>query len=249
MNGDATPVTRAADFAAAKGIVVCNSAGNSGNNPWFFIGAPADADSILTVGGVDSAGQYVSFSSKGPTADGRVKPDVAAQAFATYVAELSNGGAVPGNGTSFSCPILAGMAACLLQCHPTATNMQIIQALRMSASQAANPDSLVGYGIPDVPQACIILSTQHPDPSQEALLLTGPNPALDFIEFTFHSSSAGAVAFKLTDPTGRILYCDFRNSEKPGPLSVRIPVSVRSGLYLLTARTKSAVVSKKIVML
>lgn len=79
MDGNTTMVTRAADFAAAKGMIVCSSAGNQGNSNWFYITAPADADSILTVGAVDSVGLLTSFSSNGPSSDGAVKPDVVAQ--------------------------------------------------------------------------------------------------------------------------------------------------------------------------
>ncbi len=116
MNGKTTPVSRAAAAAASKGIIVCNSAGNEGASNWNYIIAPADADSIISVGAVDDQMNYAWFSSNGPTSDGRVKPTVAAQGQGTFVADLSNNGVFAGNGTSFSSPVMAGMMACLWQC-------------------------------------------------------------------------------------------------------------------------------------
>ncbi len=242
LNGDLTPVTRAADMAASRGMVVCNSAGNYGDGSWFFIGAPADADSILSVGGVDSVGTYVTFSSKGPSADGRVKPDVAAQAFQTYVAELFNAGAIAGNGTSFSSPIIAGMAACLWQCRPSATNMQVIDAIRMSASQFSNPDSLLGYGIPDFQQACNILSVPEDGPEPPGILaLAGPNPFSGDLLFTFHPARDLDVVFTVTDPAGRLVRT--LNSKVPGgtETTFRMAGDFAAGMYLLSAVTQESV--------
>jgi hypothetical protein len=248
LNGDITPVTRAADRAAAKGMIVCSSAGNYGDGSWFFIGAPADADSILTVGGVDSVENYVSFSSKGPTADGRIKPDVAAQAFQTYVAELFNLGAIAGNGTSFSSPIMAGMAACLWQCHPAATNMEVIQAIRLSGSQASNPDSLLGYGIPDIPQACNILSVLEADQGPAGhLLLAGPNPFTGDVVFSYRSDRAQEVTFTVTDMAGRTLVTT-TEFLAPGPARLfRLPARFAAGVYLLSALTSQSAESVRIL--
>ena len=147
MDGNTTRVTRGADMAASKGILVVNSAGNSGNNWWRYIGAPADADSIITVGAVNSVGIIASFSSLGPTSDGRVKPTVCAQGEGTYVVSATDG-VYPGNGTSFSSPVLAGAVTCLWQANPSFTNMEIIDAVKHSASHYSVPDSMYGYGIP-----------------------------------------------------------------------------------------------------
>lgn len=124
--GKTAPSTKAAARASAKEMVVVEHAGNSGNSSWHYISAPADADSIITVGAVDAFENYASFSSTGPSADGRIKPTVAAQGQGTYVASPS-GGVFPGNGTSFSCPVIAGMVACLWQSTPSATNLQVIR--------------------------------------------------------------------------------------------------------------------------
>ncbi len=250
MNGDATPVTRAADFAAQKGMVVCNSAGNSGNGPWYFIGAPADADSILTIGGVDDMGNYVSFSSKGPTSDGRIKPDLAAQAFGTYVADVNNGGVFPGSGTSFSCPIIAGAAACLWQCHPASTAMQIMQALRQSASQFSNPDSFLGYGIPDLPQACLILSSSYNFHEHHGnnLFLTGPNPFYNELKFAFFPDNSHFVQILMIDFTGKIVFSKNLNVDHHNMVnhySINEPLS--SGMYLLILKTENGLLTKKVI--
>jgi len=129
-------------------MLVVNSAGNEGNKEWRYISAPADGDSVLTVGAVDSLGRLASFSSVGPTYDGRLKPNLVAQG--VYATVLTRSGAVSrANGTSFSSPILAGMAACFWQSQPGLTNMEVIQFLQQSASKASSPDNLFGYGVPN----------------------------------------------------------------------------------------------------
>ncbi len=148
LNGRTSVASLSATMAARRGMIVCVAAGNEGNNAWQKISVPADADSILSVGAVDGTGLYASFSSVGNTADGRTKPDVAAQGLNTAIA-YTNGNISPGSGTSFASPTMAGMVACLWQGNPTKTNMQVIAAIKQSASQYAMPDSLLGYGIPD----------------------------------------------------------------------------------------------------
>lgn len=148
LNGATAIVTRAADYAAATGMLVVVSAGNEGNKTWRYISAPADADSVLTVGAVDSLANHASFSSFGPSADNRLKPDVVAMGEQVYV--LSSAGNLSrSNGTSFSAPIMAGMVACLWQANPDLTNMQLLALLRQSGSQANNPNNTLGYGVPN----------------------------------------------------------------------------------------------------
>jgi serine protease AprX len=145
--GDFCVSTIAADLAASNGILVVNSAGNSGPSAQ-SLGAPADADSIVTVGAVSSAGTIVSFSSRGPTADGRIKPEVCAQGLSCSVAS-SAGDASYGtsSGTSFSCPLTAGAAAIVWGANPTWTNMQVRAALMATANNTASPNNNYGWGI------------------------------------------------------------------------------------------------------
>ena len=140
--------TIAADIAAGRGILVNVSAGNEGFDAWRFVSAPADADSVLAIGAVDGMGEYAYFSSRGPSADNRVKPDVCAKGLRTTVQGISGKIAVS-DGTSFSGPVMAGAVLCLMQAHPTAKVMEIIEAVRMSGSQYNKPDTYLGYGIPD----------------------------------------------------------------------------------------------------
>jgi len=156
MNGNTAPITIGADIAASKGMLVVTSAGNEGNDPWKYVSAPGDADSVLTVGAVRKNGKYGYFSSRGPSSDGRVKPDVVAQGVAAAV-QGTSGNVTTANGTSFSGPIMAGAVTCLWQANPSFNNMEIIQALRESSSQYSEPDSYLGFGIPDMLKADAIL--------------------------------------------------------------------------------------------
>jgi len=151
LNGDTAISTRAADLAGERGVMVVNSAGNEGLNASSnTLGAPADGNLVLAVGAVTSSGTRASFSSVGPTADGRIKPDVAAQGVGVKVARPdSSTGYTTANGTSFSCPLAAGVVALLVQANPSASVDQVFDALRSTATQAARPDNLLGYGIVD----------------------------------------------------------------------------------------------------
>jgi serine protease AprX len=152
LNGDKALITRAADWAAQVGILVCNSAGNDGTAAWKYIGAPADADSIITVGAVGSTKIVTSFSSYGPSADGRTKPELAAQGGSTVVGTPSNTVGIS-SGTSFSSPLMAGFVASFWGAFPELTNMQVREYLIRSASQYDKPDDRIGYGIPNFEKA------------------------------------------------------------------------------------------------
>jgi len=146
-NGRTCVSTLAALKAARYGILVCNSIGNSGPGAT-TMGAPADADSIISVGAVASSGTLAYFSSMGPTADGRMKPEVCALGLSDYVASASSNGAYAyHSGTSFSCPLTAGAAAIIWGAHPEWTNMQVREAMMATASRASNPDNSYGWGI------------------------------------------------------------------------------------------------------
>ncbi len=152
MDGNTTVVTIGADIAASRGILVVNSAGNSGSAtpPQNTLVAPSDGDSVVAVGAVDASGFRAGFSSMGPTADGRIKPDVMAMGVFTYCASaFSPNGYANVSGTSLSCPLAAGAAALILEINPNLTNYEIIQALRGTADNAANPNNSLGWGIID----------------------------------------------------------------------------------------------------
>lgn len=152
MNGVSTRASRAATIASRKGMLVCVAAGNEADNSWYYITAPSDADSILCVGAVynNNKHEVTSFSSRGPSYDGRIKPDVCAVGGNAYFIYEGDGTSIySGNGTSFATPLLAGMAACLWSAYPEESGMQIRERILNSADRRNNPDNDYGYGIPN----------------------------------------------------------------------------------------------------
>ncbi len=149
MNGNTLPITKVADLAVNKGIVVSNSAGNNGSDVHNTIIGPADGDSVITVGAVTSAGTRAGFSSVGPTTDipSRFKPDVAAMGSNNYVAGTSGNTYYNGSGTSFSCPINSGVCALILSANKNLTPIQVRDILRKFGSNNGSPDNLTGWGI------------------------------------------------------------------------------------------------------
>ena len=160
MNGDFTMIARAADIAAKKGMMIVAAAGNEGNGAWRYIISPADADSIIAVGAVNTNGVVGSFSSYGPSSDGQVKPTLAAVGVSATIANPNTGLPTTGSGTSFACPNLAGLVTCLWQAFPEVNNMSIINNLQMAANRFSNPDVRTGYGIPDMKKAFVQLIKQ-----------------------------------------------------------------------------------------
>ena len=154
LDGHTAFITRSASMLAQKGIVLCNSAGNSGMGPWKKIGVPGDADQILTIGAIsDNETQRIAaFSSIGPTQDGRVKPDVVAIGAPARV--ISGRGMITNSmGTSFSSPVVCGLVACLWQALPHKTALEIIELVRRTGNNYQHPDNIYGYGVPDFWQA------------------------------------------------------------------------------------------------
>ncbi|MBN1182453.1 MAG: S8 family serine peptidase [Bacteroidales bacterium] len=201
MDGKSTRISRGAAIAAKKGMLIICSAGNQGNKTWRYITAPADADSILTIGAVDTSGTYANFSSVGPTADGRIKPDIAAVGYQTYVITI-DGQCLPGNGTSFAAPIITGLAACLWQANPEASNIDIIAAIQRASNNYYHPDFYVGYGIPDFYAADTILKKTLSEIKKSSSVVK-PNPFDDY--FTIHVPDNKGAEFKvdILDLSGR----------------------------------------------
>lgn len=149
MDGNTCRITIAADLGVKKGIVIVNSAGNEGYNATHnTLGAPADGDSVISIGAVTSSGTRASFSSVGNTVDGRTKPDVMTLGSGNRVASpYSNTGYTTASGTSFSCPLAAGVAALILCAHPYLTPMQVRDAMRLTSSNSSSPNREIGWGI------------------------------------------------------------------------------------------------------
>lgn len=190
MTGNKTRVTQGANTAFQKGILVVASAGNEATNSWKRIISPADGQNILAVAAVDKSGVRALFSSLGPAYGGAVKPNIAAMGWGTY---LITSAGIPGNssGTSFSSPVLAGMAACLLQANPYANAKQLKTAIEQSAHQFSKPDSLIGYGIPDFEKADKYLKINFsPNLQIASEFLVWPNPFTSQIHVRAKNSDA-----------------------------------------------------------
>ncbi|MCW3119192.1 MAG: family serine peptidase [Chitinophagaceae bacterium] len=149
LDGHTTMASKGAVIAAKKGLLLFIAAGNEGNNTWHYIMTPADADSVITVGAVDTAGVKGIFSSFGPTADGRIKPDVVSVGVKAIIETSYNSPGIS-QGTSFACPKMAGLGTCLWQGFPEFNNIKIINALKRSGSAYSRPTDSLGYGIPDL---------------------------------------------------------------------------------------------------
>lgn len=205
LNGDSTMITKAADLAAKKGMIVCNSAGNSGNDPWKYLIAPADGDSVMAIGATDVNGIPASFSSYGPSSDGRVKPDVASVGQRTFLINY-NGLIAYGSGTSFSNPNIAGLIACLWQAFPEFSNMKIIEAIKKSSSIYNNPDNRIGYGIPNMRLAYEwLLAERIKNQTLSEELKIFPNPFKERFIVNFKAAQSGSALLQLMDASGRII--------------------------------------------
>lgn len=233
LNGNTAIITRAADLAASKGILVIASAGNEGNDPWKFITPPADADSIISVAAVSSDGQYAAFSSIGPSADGRIKPEVAAKGIATTIASPNNLiGA--GNGTSYAAPLIAGLAAGLRQAFPDLTAMELRKIILESGSQAGAPDEKLGYGIPNFLRAYEIANIQSLISTTDENILVFPNPAEKNgnIKVLIANDQLGSnFEVSLSNPAGQEVYREvFKRNYFELPLSQEV---YPTGIYIL----------------
>lgn len=249
MNGDIAPCTRAADYAASRGIVVVNSAGNSGSNSWFYIGAPADADSILAVGAVNVSGTIAGFSSHGPTSDNRVKPDACARGENCVIVDL--GGTIQtGNGTSFASPVLCGAVACLWQAHPSMSNMTIVNTVRQAGSMYANPDSAYGYGIPDLCAANLALSGSTFAPSgNDEIVQLGANPFDENYSFSFYSQRDQQIGMQITDINGQLILSQqmFAAGNSMNYYTISQLNSLADGMYFLTIVSGPNLFTEKLV--
>lgn len=252
MDGQTTRGTRGADIAASKGILVVNSAGNSGDKPWKYIGAPADGDSVLTIGAVASNGYIANFSSEGPSASGSIKPNVCAQGQQATIISGS-GQIVTGNGTSFSGPIMAGMVACLWQIHKDSlTNMDIFHAIEASAHKFQSPDGYYGYGIPNFAKANLILSGINPtDPDKSELFHVSPNPFTDQVSGIFYASAQQDVVIRLVNSLGQEVRRIERTAQ--GQSAVKFNFSdlraLTQGMYTLHIESSSGKYYQKMVKL
>jgi len=203
MNGSTTRISQAAEICALKGTLVVNSAGNSGDDPWHVITAPSDAEHVLCIGAVDLNGNHASFSGYHPPGLNDVKPNIVAMGRQTVFAAMDST-ISRGNGTSFSSPIIAGMAATLWQAFPTATNMDIFNAIEQSASLYQSPNDSMGYGIPDFWKAFVNLSKEIYSQPNEHSVLVFPQPSDGLFEIRVEGNFPDTSKYHyLYDSSGR----------------------------------------------
>lgn len=244
MNGTTTRISIAAGMAAQKGMIPVCSAGNSGETAWYHIGAPADAIDILAVGAVNSDGQSAAFSSRGPSADGRVKPDVCAVGEGAIGLRLEGDSIAAINGTSFAAPILAGMVACLWQLHPDRSAHDIMFAVRSSAHLWSDPNDSLGYGIPDFQQAHdhLTLTSGIPGTPDHHGIIAYPLPFVDHLTVMVPEGDGNRAA--LHDPMGRIVWSAPVSGTGPVTLSDAALRTLAPGAYILRVRGHSSMVVK-----
>ncbi|MBS3770100.1 MAG: S8 family serine peptidase [Bacteroidales bacterium] len=231
MNGETTPISKAASMAASKGMLVVSSAGNQGNEIWQYISAPADADSIISVGSVDPNGKYAFFSSTGPTYDGRIKPELAAQGISNVVQNVDSS-FIMTHGTSFSTPIISGLAACLWQKFPELSNIELKEKLIRNANQYASPDSLLGYGIPNFARAGDIRIEDLNKSSVEIF----PNPFKNhfYINIPDVNTGEGPIYLEIYDLMGRkILNRQFTKTTAGNRIRINALSDTPTGIYLI----------------
>lgn len=240
LDGRTALVSRAALYAARRGMLVVASAGNSGSDPWRLITPPADADSIVSVGAVFANRSIAPFSSVGPTTDGRIKPDVAAQGVGTVIGNSSfAGGVSTSNGTSFSAPLIAGLAAVLWQEFPFLSAQQLLVVLQKSGDQAARPDSLLGYGIPSAQRAEEIVRRDYAPlataPGVDIAATLYPNPAHDEVVLDFGEKNLPeATEILLLGVTGQVLR---RQWAPTGPRTTLSVTTLPAGFYFIKILT------------
>ncbi len=189
MNGQTTIAAKGARLAVRKGLLVFNAIGNSGtSSTWPYLSTPSDADSVLAVGAVNTSGAVWPSSSYGPSASGKVKPDMASVGWQAMIQNTNNTIAL-GFGTSFACPNMAGLATCLWQGFPEFNNMKIANALRRSGNIFQTPDNRSGYGIPDVRQAFAFLLIDYATSSSSASSCTAT--------ISWKSKDVGAMKYEI----------------------------------------------------
>ncbi len=232
LDGNTSVMTIASDIAASKGILVINGIGNSGPFESSLL-APADGDSVLAVGATKISGKLEMFSSKGPTADGRIKPDVVAQGSDIYVAIIDNGYEYT-QGTSFSCPLVAGCAGLLMEMVPTATSSEIFDALKYTADNADNPNNEYGWGMVKTYQAYkyLIGALSVNETQKSTNVKIYPNPSYDFL--IVRNNIFGESRLTITDIFGKEFFkANFKTK-------IKINISdFNKGVYFINVFTKN----------
>jgi len=243
MDGNTTIVTIAADLAVQKGIAVFSSAGNEGNNSWHHILAPADGDSVIAIGNITSAGIISSSSSRGPSSDGQIKPDLVAMGTNVHtVATHNNSDYTSASGTSYSTPLAAGAGALVLSYDPSLTPMQLRSVLISNASRFSSPNNDYGYGIINI--APIV---EGFDPDKEKLIHINPNPFNDYVNIELKYPIREKL--KIYNSLGQKVKSFRSNSSFVWHGESDSNKKVASGIYFVVMEYKNSTFAKKIVLI
>lgn len=241
MDGKTTICARGAEWAAKKGMIVTVSAGNSGNGSWHYIGTPADAEHVITIGSVDYSGNPSAFSSYGPSADGRVKPDVVSVGSNTVVAGISGNPTSAYSGTSLANPNLAGLITCLWQAFPEFTSLDIRDAVQKSGNSYLSPNDRIGYGIPNMRIAYNLLLQKRNEKNIERILAKDwikayPVPFTNSFNIVLNPPQSAKSIFVLYNSAGNLVMV--KNVDVQSGVYQQIPVTnlstLAGGVYWLS---------------
>lgn len=241
MDGQTTAVTQGANFVASRGVLVVNSVGNERFSYWEKLIAPSDSPDVIAVGAVDASGDLAYFSSEGPSADGRVKPDVMAMGYDAMVQHEDGyfGGI---SGTSFSSPILAGLATCLWQANPGKSAKQIHQLINESADRYDNPSNLYGYGLPDFSK----ISTGTEKVKSVPNLRIYPNPTGGRVNIILPETGSSTISLSVITIGGGEVYRAQINN--PGNhFSIDALEHLTPGVYFIKLETPTNSYMNKVV--
>ena len=238
LDGNTTVITRAANIASSKGVLVVNSAGNSGNSSWFYIGAPADGTEVFSIGSVGFDQTLSSFSSHGPTSAGLTKPDVVAQGGPSYIARANTGSYGFGSGTSFSGPIIAGFSACAWELYkktyPASKPAQIKSWIKFYANNANSPNNDYGWGLPDGSKLLLNLAIEE---NKTQSIVVYPNPNKGFLQINLKDQNNNDYQLNITDLLGKNLYSQTFNSIELLN-GIELPANIMGGIYILSLESK-----------
>ena len=227
MNGVTTFISRGAKEAVLKGMIVVTSAGNEGNDPYKYMNAPADVETVFTIGAVNSSKLIAGFSSYGPTANGKIKPDALAHGWNTYVIDPITNAMRTGSGTSYASPIMSGLVACFWQAFPNLTNTQIMQRIRETGYKFNNPHEQYGYGLPNFETAYgNVLNVTE----QEFIkgISVYPNPISSTFTLKTTRNNLSSLSIQIFNVIGKKVY------EEKNLKSKTIDVSeLNTGIYIL----------------
>ncbi|MBA2612548.1 MAG: S8 family peptidase [Bacteroidetes bacterium] len=247
LDGKTAPMSIAANLAARKGLLVLNAAGNGNGSSWPKVGIPADADSICTVGAIDSLSNVTGFSSIGPTADGRIKPDLVARGGNSWVSAANSSAACfQANGTSFATPILAGAMTCFWQAHPYLNSFKVLDTLKKTASNFAIPNNSRGWGTPNM---CAVPITtvfkNHTLNSSVFNFTVSPNPFNSIVQINLTPIYYTSINIQIYNTLGAII----KTINPPASmLNYEYDFSdITSGVYFIKISTSQGTIIKKVI--